>query len=140
MYSGREIPSQSGVGVFLSMAKVKSLIRYKLVYNIRLLRQVKNTTLIPEYTPTTELIEEEIEEFNDANRARLQGSQDSLVISGDLNAKVGSATHTEEDGIVGNAGLGERNDRGIRIVDFAISNHLAIQSTMFKKQPRGLYT
>ena len=48
--------------------------------------------------------------------------------------------HTEGNGIVGNAGLGERNERGIRLVYFAISHHLAIKNTMFEKHPRRLYT
>ena len=146
MYSGREIAGQSGVGVFLSKAIVRSLIGYKPVNDriitIRLLGQVKNITLIQVYAPTSASTEEELEEFYDALQKEIDSkeNQDILVVSGDLNAKVGSKRHTEEDGIVGNVGLGERNDRGIRLVDFAISNHLAIKNTMFEKHPRRLYT
>ena len=73
--------------------------------------------------------EEELKEFYDALQKEIDSkeNQDILVVSGDLNAKVGSKKHTEEDGIVGNVGLGERNDRGIRLVDFAISHHLTIK-------------
>ena len=46
----------------------------------------------------------------------------------------------KEDGIVGNAGLGERNERGHLLVEFAMSNQLAIKNTMFQKHPRRLYT
>ena len=48
--------------------------------------------------------------------------------------------NSDEDRIVGNAGLGERNERGTFLVDFAISNQLTIKNTMFQKHPRRLYT
>ena len=57
-----------------------------------------------------------------------------------MNAKVGAKQNVEEDGIVGNAGLGERNERGHLLVEFAMSNQLAIKNTMFQKHPRRLYT
>ena len=38
------------------------------------------------------------------------------------------------------SGLGERNERGSRLVEFALSNQLAIKNTMFEKHPRRLYT
>ena len=57
-----------------------------------------------------------------------------------LNAKVGEKKNSDEGRIVGNAGLGKRNERGIFLVDFAISNQLIIKNTMFQKHPRRLYT
>ena len=146
MYSGREIAGQSGMGVFLSKAIVRSLIGYKPVNDriitITLLGQVKNITLIQVYAPMSASTEKELEQFYDALQKEIdsKGNQVILVVSGDLNAKLGSKKHTEEDRIVGNVGLGERNDRGIRLVDLAISNHLAIKNTMFEKHPRRLYT
>ena len=112
------------------------------IITISLLGQVKNITLIQVYAPTSASTEEELEEPYDALEKEINSkeNQDILVISGDLNATVGSKKHTKEDGIVGNVGLGERNDRGIRLVDFAISNHLAIKNTMFEKHPRRQYT
>ena len=56
-------------------------------------------------------------------------NQDILIISGDFNAKMGGKKNSDEDGIVGNAGLGERNERGTFLVDFAISNQLTIKKT-----------
>ena len=48
--------------------------------------------------------------------------------------------NSEEDGLIGMSGLGERNERGSRLVEFALSNQLAIKNTMFEKHPRRLYT
>ena len=146
IYSGREIAGQSGEDVFLSKAIVRSFIRYKPVNDriiiIRLFEQVKNITLIQVYAPTSASTEEELEELYDAVQKEIDSKEnkDILVILGDLKAKVGSKKYTEEDGIVGNVGLGERNDRGIRLVDFAMSNHQSIKNTMFVKHPRRLYT
>ena len=55
----------------------------------------------------------------------------------DLNAKVG-AGHTSE--VCGNFGLGERNDAGLRLVDFCLANDLVITNTLFQHHPRRLYT
>ena len=125
---------------------MRSLIGYKPVNDriiiIKLLGQVKNITLLQVYAPTSASTEEELEEFYDALQKEIdsKGNQDILVISGDLNAKVGSQKHLEEDGIVGNFGMRVRHDRGDRLIDFAISNQLAIKNTMFEKHPNRLYT
>ena len=142
----KEVKGQSGVGIFLSKAIVGSLIGYKQVSDriiiIRLLGQVKNITLLQLYAPTSASIEEELEEFYDALQKGIDNkeNQDILVVSGDLNAIVGSQKHSDEDGIVGNFGMGVRDDRRDRRIDFAISNQLAIKNTMFEKHPRRLYT
>ena len=125
---------------------MKSHIGYKPVndriISIRLLGEMKNITLIQVYAPTTASREEELEEFYDALQKEIDKKeyQDILVISGDLSAKVASEKYTEEDGIVGNSGLGQRNESGIRPVDFAISNYIANKNIMVEKHPRRLYT
>ena len=56
---------------------------------------------------------------------------------GDLNAKVGSG---REGKTVGPHGLGERNDRGDRLVQLCESKDMVITNTWFKEHPRRLYT
>ena len=41
---------------------------------------------------------------------------------------------------IGNFALGERNDNGEELVNFAIENELSIRNTMFQKHPRRLFT
>ena len=65
------------------------------------------------HAPTRAGSEEEIKDFySDLEDAYKKcGNQDIVIVTGDLNAKVGG----EQDplqGIVGKHGLGERNDRG----------------------------
>ncbi|CAH2088651.1 unnamed protein product [Euphydryas editha] len=54
-----------------------------------------------------------------------------------MNAKVG---RREVKGTVGKHGLGERNDRGDRLVQFCQDQDLVIMNTYFQLPPRRLYT
>ena len=65
---------------------------------------------------------------------------DQLLVMGDFNSKVGRIVDSNEKGVVGNFGLGERNDCGERLVEFAIENEMAITNTMFMNHKRRLYT
>ena len=62
-----------------------------------------------------------------------------MVIVGDFNAKVGKRTNENEKRAIGNFALGERNDNGEELVNFAIENELFIMNTMFQKHPRRLF-
>ena len=145
IYSGRERAGQSGVVVYLSKATTKSLLEYKPVNDriltIRLQGQAKNITLIQVYASTSASTEGDLENFYDAIQKEVgsKESKDILIISGDFNAKVGKKKNSEEDSIIGNAGLGERYRRGDTLVDFALANQLAIKNTMFEKHPRRLH-
>ena len=146
IYSGRERSGQSGVAVLLSKATAKSLIGYKPVNDkiitVRLMGQAKNITLIQVYAPTSASTEEELEEFYETLQKEIDSKkrQDILIIAGDFNTKVWRMRNKEENGTVGNAGLGERNERGEIFVDFALANQLAIKNTMYQKHPRRLNT
>lgn len=59
-----------------------------------------------------------------------------MVIS-DLNAKIGSGA---EGDLIGAHGLGTRNTRGDRLVQFCVENNFLIANTLFKQHPRRLYT
>ena len=48
----------------------------------------------------------------------------------DLNAKVGEDNEGYEN-IIGNHGVGERNDNGERLVDFCRLNNLVVTGTIF---------
>jgi len=85
--------------------------------------------------------EEEIEKFyENLDIAKKQsGSQDVRIIMGDLNAKVGKQQNDDE-GIVGGFGLGERNDRGEKWINWCKSNKQIMMNTWFKQHPRRLWT
>ena len=54
-----------------------------------------------------------------------------------MNAKVGKE---KEGKIAGSYGLGKRNERGEKLIEFCKNNDLCIANTMFKHHPRHLYT
>ena len=56
---------------------------------------------------------------------------------GDLNAKIGKGSFNQ---IVGPFGLGTRNDRGDKFLDWCVRNEQVITNTWFKQHPRRLYT
>ena len=61
------------------------------------------------------------------------------MIIGDLNAKIGRCDTGEED-TVGPFGIGVRNERGARLVNFATSHGLKILNSFFKKRPNRKWT
>ena len=62
-----------------------------------------------------------------------------MVMMGDFNAKVGQSD-TPESSAIGPHGLGERNERGDRLLDFATANEMVITNTLFKQHRRRFYT
>ena len=56
---------------------------------------------------------------------------------GDFNAKVGNGQFEE---CIGPFGLGERNERGERLIDFVMEEQFIVTNTFFKLPPRRLYT
>lgn len=146
IYAGKEKPGQSGVAIYLEKNISNSLMGYN-PYNDRVLsarlRGIGyNITLIQVYAPTSVASEEEKEEFYATLQQALDAcnQSDRIIIMGDFNSKVGSIKDEMEKGIVGSHGLGERNESGEGLVEFAITNNLTITNTMFKTHKRRLYT
>ena len=83
---------------------------YDRLTSVRLRGQTINAKLLQIYAPTSAATDEEIETFCETLQQEINNidRQDILIISGHLNAKVGAKQNVEEDGIVVNAGLGER--------------------------------
>ena len=63
--------------------------------------------------------------------------QDRLIIYGDFNAKVGAGNKCDINGIYG---IGRRNERGERLVEFCKTNSLITGNTLFKQHPRRTFT
>lgn len=66
-------------------------------------------------------------------------SKDIAIILGDFNSKVGKTHLDHHIRQVGGFGLGERNDRGERLLDFCLQRNLSIMNTYFQHHPRRLY-
>lgn len=98
-----------------------------------------NTNLIQVYAPTADSDEETIEKFySDLNELTKKLKKHEInVIMGDFNAKVGKG---RIENTVGGFGLGDRNERGERLIEFCQEKDLVIANTFYELPPRRLYT
>jgi len=69
--------------------------------------------------------------------AILQEMKGNVMVLGDWNAVVGESP---EDDCVGKFGLGSRNDRGQKLVEFCKRNRMMITNTWFKHEKQRRYT
>src|ERR1051325_11948362 len=78
--------------------------------------------------PTTDHDNEEIEEMYEKLEEILntQKGTDYMVIMGDMNAVVGEGRDGQE---IGKFGLGQRNERGERLVEFCKRNRMVVTNT-----------
>ena len=98
-----------------------------------------NINVIQVYAPTTTHPDEEIEDlYEKLEEVKTQcKAHDINIIMGDINAKVGE----QGDGQVsGNYGLGTRNERGERFIEWCRTNNQVIMNTWFRHHPRHRWT
>ncbi|XP_023224327.1 craniofacial development protein 2-like [Centruroides sculpturatus] len=109
------------------------------VIALRIKMKPRDMLIIQTYLPTTDHTDEEVEEVYQQINQCIQGkdNRDILLIMGDMNAKVGRG---REGIVIGPWGLGERNDRGERLIDFCREKGLTVMNTWFKHHERRLYT
>ena len=102
---------------------------------IKLRGQHFNISIIQVYAPTSQSSESDIDNFyDDLDKAKDHcKSQEIIIIMGDLNAKVGEGRF---DNVVGEYGLGQRNERGERFIEWSKANNQIISNTWFKNHPR----
>ena len=59
---------------------------------------------------------------------------------GDLNAKVGEEKEEQGYNVIGKHGLGKRNERGERFIQWCGDNNQIITNTWYEQHPRRLWT
>ena len=101
------------------------------VLTIRLQCKPVNMTVIQIYAPTSTAEDEEIEHFYEMVQKVVDETPkgDVLHVIGDWNAKVGDE---ETTGTTGRFGLGERNERGDRLVEFCMAEWLCDHEHVFQ--------
>ena len=97
-----------------------------------------NLAIIQTYAPTTSYSDEEVEiHYEELQRMIKQvKSTDVVVVMGDFNAKIGKGRQQD---IVGDFGIGTRNERGERLLQFCLENKLIVTNTLFQHPKRLLY-
>src|SRR6476619_416476 len=91
--------------------------------------------IVQAYLPTTDYEDEEVEKLYDQLEEILgkQKGTDNIIVMGDFNAVVGEG---RKDRVVGKFGLGKRNDRGERLIEFCKSQKLVITNTWFEQEKK----
>ncbi|GFR82568.1 endonuclease-reverse transcriptase [Elysia marginata] len=95
--------------------------------------------VIQVYAPTSDYEDTEIEAFyEDLAKAMEMEGRGNIIIMGDFNAKIGTKKKEEDLEWIGCHCIGERNERGQRLLDFAAENKLYITNTFYQK-PKSRY-
>ena len=142
IYSGGS-KHEHGVGILLSKAVSKSVMGYWGISQRNILVKLSglpfNISILQTYAPTQDSTDEEIEEYYEEveNTLKVVKSDEVLIVMGDFNAKIGKERFEH---LVGPHGLGQRNDRGDRLLQFCEKKDLCIANTLFQQPARRTYT
>lgn len=134
---------EHGVGMFLDQEKAKSLAGFWCISDRLMLVRPRgkpyDTVVIQSDAPTSESNIVEIDEFYDQLEEALQQckSHDIKVVMGDFKANIGQNKNGKT---VASFSLGQKTERGDRLVEWCMENGLIITNTFFKHHPRNLYT
>ena len=144
LYSG-ENDGRAGVGIVLSAEMSPCVVRVQHIDNriiiVDLIIKSIGISIIQVYTPQQGRPMREKEAFYEklqdvCNTAKYG---DRLIICGDMNGHVGCDRAGYEE-VIGHHSIGDRNDGGIRIIDFAIANNLSIMNTYYQHQESHKWT
>ncbi|XP_065583461.1 craniofacial development protein 2-like [Artemia franciscana] len=132
-YSGHPSVHRAGVGLLMSPLAHKAMTNWNPV-NERIMtaRFVSNhtkMTIIACYAPTNEADEEEKDAFYNMLHSVTKDvpRHDVLCVVGDLNAKVGADRQYCPE-VLGPHGMGEINENGTLLIDYALSNDLLLSA------------
>ena len=134
---------QSGVAILLEEKVAKCVTRIENYKDRLLMVGIKaypvDIMIVQVYMPTTACEEEEVDnlyEIIEEKLADIKG-KDYTVVMGDWNASVGEG---DEEKYIGKYGLGKRNERGQKLVDFCRRQKLIVTNTWFQQGKRRRYT
>ena len=135
---------RNGVAVILDKRTAASVVKVSYegdrLMLVKLRGKPTDIVIVQVYMPTSEHKEEEVEDMYEKIEELLDREtvgRDYVVVMGDWNAVVGEG---KEDNIVGHYGLGNRNERGEKLVDFCRRRQLYIANTWFCQDRRRRYT
>lgn len=144
LYHSKANNGQAGVGFLINrkwkdrIARVNS-IDHRVAELVLRLNERYQLKIVQVYAPTTSHSEEELDKFyNDLDKI-LEKASHYTIVMGDFNAKVGKRANTSETA-TGAFGIGNRNERGDTLVEWATSGRYKIMNTMFQKKAKRRWT
>ena len=139
-FSGREGRHEHGVGFLIHKDTYCRPVSSRLI-TIRLKASLFNTTIIRAYAPTTDHDDDDIEDFYDQlQEVTGQAKYRHPVVQGDWNAKIGEDASKNWKGTCGQYCNPGANERGLRVLEFAIYNKLKVVNTFGPHKPSRRWT
>ncbi|XP_029164802.1 craniofacial development protein 2-like [Nylanderia fulva] len=143
-YSGNQDKNHwKGVGIIVS-GRFKNCIIDFIPYSdrialIKINARPTNLNIIQIYAPTADAPDEEMEIFYEQIKEmlKLTKKHDMNIIMGDFNSRIGKERYED---LMGPFGLGIRNERGERLVQFCQEEDMRVTNTWYQLPPRRLYT
>ena len=130
-FSGEEKKHQHGVAFIVRKEITGSVISCMPILSrpisIHVSAKPHNMTIIQVYAPTTDHNDEE--ELLESTITEVP-KKDILIVEGDWNAKEGPDAYKNWAGTVRRFGIGETNNRGLRLLEFARSHCLTLANTL----------
>ncbi|XP_030746013.1 craniofacial development protein 2-like [Sitophilus oryzae] len=144
-YSGSDDQQKhpNGVGILVDKETNKAVTGFvplsERVMMIQLETSKIRTNIIQVYAPTAQSEDREIDEFYGQIEQLWKNikKHEVTIVMGDFNAKIGRRGVVD---VIGEHGLGQRNERGERLVEFVQEKDIVVTNTLFKLPPRRLYT
>ena len=143
IFSGGE-QSRRGTAMIIRNKAIESLMYYQTISDRIILAKYKgrpvDILIIQVYAPTTAADDEEIEHFYEELDNIIKTHKkyrDMLLVIGDYNAKIGEG---RDNKTVGPHGLGTRNERGNRLIEFATKHKVFITNTWFEQKRSARHT
>ena len=144
LYHSEANNGQAGVGFLINKKWKDNITRVssgssrvaELVLRITDRYQLK---IVQVYAPTTSHSDEETDNFYNTIDKILEKQTHYTIVMGDFNVKVGGQTNTSERA-TGCFGLGQRNERGDTLEEWATSKNFKIMNTQFQKKAGWRWT
>ena len=144
-YSGANEEGRNGVGIILSKEIKESLLgvsrKNDRIMSLKLGLGATIINIVCAYAPQTGCTEEEKDAFWEEMDQELRTIpvRERIIIGGDLNGHLG-ISRAGISRVHGGWGVGERNEGGERVIDFAVAFDLALINTFFEKKMNRLIT
>ena len=144
-YSGANEEGRNGVGIILSKDLKESLVgvnrKSDRIMSVKLGLGATVVNVVCGYAPQTGCTEEEKDKFWEEMDQELRTipMRERVILGGDLNGHLG-VSRAGIGRVHGGWGVGERNEGGERVIDFAVAFDLALVNTFFEKKVSRLIT
>ena len=137
---------RQGVAIVINKELSKCMTSYTLtserIMSVTFKTNTGLVTTIQVYAPDSNYDDNEIENFYNILQQKTDNipKKSTIILTGNINARV-DTNHAESMlEVVGKYGLGETNERGLRLLHFCSVNKYVLTNTIYKHEPNRRFT